>query len=152
MMARCLGHHGMYVTALRIHGLAILFDDKVPWTSWSNLWLLFLPCRGGGGASPSIFVATGPVALALCCPVGWPGDLDIMVCMLPPWEFMVLLFALMARCLGHEGLIGPYTGRGLWALWPYGPCSLAGEEPWTIAAPSDGRDPWTSWYHRALYL
>ena len=44
-----LGHHGMYVTALRIHGLAILFDDKVPWTSWSNLWLLFLPCRGWGG-------------------------------------------------------------------------------------------------------
>ena len=59
---------------------------------------------------------------------------------------MVLLLALMARCLGHGGLIGPYTGRSLWALWPYGPCSFSGEEPWTIAAPSDGRDPWTSWY------
>ena len=37
---------------------------------------------------------------------------------------MVLLFALMARCLGHEGLIGPYRGRAQWALGPYRPFSL----------------------------
>ena len=101
-MARCLGHHGMYVTALRIHGLAILFDDKVPWTSWSNLWLLLLPCRGGGGVSLTFYLCSH-----------WACSSCLV---LPCW---------MARRLGHHGMY--FTALGIHGI----AIRFDGKVPWT---------------------